>query len=92
MRAYHVPDLDGLTEAVVAAPGLGEAAAALGISVRTIRERGWRPAKGVAASSARKAPGQPLYRGIVGTGGRWTSDRAEAAGRAAKAALRTAPE
>jgi hypothetical protein len=88
MKVYHLPDLDGLTEAIVAAGRLEEAAEALGISARTMRERGWHAVKGATAAPARKEPGKPLYRSIIGGAGPWTRDHAEARGRAARAAVR----
>lgn len=88
MKVYHLPDLDGLTEAIVAAEKLDAAAAALGITVRTMRERGWQSVKGAKAAPARGTPGMPLYRSIVGAPGAWTVDRVEAQGRAARGALR----
>ena len=88
MKVYHLPDLDGLTEALVAADKLDAAAAALGITARTMRERGWHSVKGAKAAPARAMPGTPLYRGIVGASGAWTADRAEAKSRAARGALR----
>lgn len=88
MKVYHVPDLDGLTEALVAAATLEEAATALGVTARTMRERGWTTAKGARAGPARADPGCPVYRSIVGAAGPWTADRAEAQARAARAALK----
>lgn len=54
MKAYFVPNLDGLVESMVAAPSLAEAATALGITVRSMRELGWRVGKGSAASRAKE--------------------------------------
>lgn len=88
MRAYHVPNLDGLLEAMVAASTIAEAAASLGVTVRSMRELGWETGKGSAASRAKEEPGRPLYRNIVGTPGRWDSDRAAALAVAARAAKR----
>lgn len=88
MRAYHVPNLDGLLEAMVAAPSLAEAASALGVTVRSMRELGWQTGKGSAASRAKKEPGRPLYRNVVGAPGRWEEDRAVTIVVAARAARR----
>ena len=83
-----MPSLDGLVEAVVAAPTLAGAATALGMSVRSMRELGWRPVRGGIATRAAAQPGTPLYRNILGVAGRWEPDRAVAVARAARAARR----
>lgn len=90
MNVYHLPDLDGLTEALVAALRLDEAAASLGMTVRTVRERGWLKVKGAKAAPALKQPGQALYRPILGARGAWQASLERARASAARAALRGA--
>ena len=86
---YAISNLDGLTEAMVAARTIGEAALALGMSVRDMRKLDWRRVKGSAAAIALETPGQPFYPSIQGGNpGRWQSDRAEVLSTAARSALR----
>lgn len=88
VRVYAV-STDGLTEAMVAAKTMDEAAAALGTSVADMRKSGWHAVKGPAAVIATKHLGEPLYRSIAGAKpGVWTLDRSEASATAARAVLR----
>ena len=89
MKVYAVADLDGLTEAMVAAGSVQEAADALGVSLRNLRKLGWERRKGAAAAVALKTPGRPVYRRRQGAAGdRWHADRATALASAARAALK----
>ena len=53
MRVYHLPDIDGLLEGVVAASNLDEAATALGLTPRQMRECGWALFRSLHGSGAR---------------------------------------
>lgn len=89
MRVYALDQPDGLTEAMVAAGTIGEAAERLGTSVRIMRKLGWRAVKGPAARLAVEAEGRPLYRARLGASpGRWVPDRAQALALAARRALK----
>ena len=88
MKVYTVSGLDGLTEAMVAAGTIAEAAAALGTSIPAMRKVGWQRLKGPAAAIALKEPGTPFYRPITGAKpGKWTSDRSAALAAAARRAM-----
>lgn len=89
MKVYAIRNPDGLTESMVAAKTLHEAADALGTSVRNLRILAWASVKGAGASPALKQPGHPVHRSIAGTRpGPWSDDRMRVLAEASRAALK----